>query len=115
MSEDLWLWAWGAAGAFMLAGVALGTKLFAEPGVDSLADRRRVRLALYNVCLSVLTGAVTAQAFAGIAQEWGSHAIPHLPRFGAALMVGAGSNSLWPKVVRWMGERIEKTKPGATS
>lgn len=109
MCEDCWLWAWGAAGAVMFAGGALGLKLFADPSTDSESDRRRFRLALFNAALAILTGAITAQAFAGVAQDWASHLVK-LPRIASALIVGCSANFLWPKIVRRLGGVVDQAK-----
>ena len=107
MGDDLWLWAWGAAGALMLAGGALGLKLCADLMADTAGDKRRIRLALLNAALSIMTGAVIAQAFAGVAQDWANYLV-HLSRTAAALIVGCSANFLWPKIVRRLGDAADK-------
>ncbi len=112
MSEDLWLWAWGGAGALMFAGTALGAKLFADPGGDSAADKRRRDLALFNAALAVLTGAVTAQVFGAAVEHWIDRLVD-IPRAAAAVLIGAAANVLWPKIVRRLGETVDRIKlPG---
>ena len=46
MSEDFWLWAWGAVGALIFAGPVLAMKLNSDPDGDGAADRRRRKLAV---------------------------------------------------------------------
>ena len=117
MSENLWLWAWGAAGALLFAGTALGVKLFADPGDDSAADRRRRNLALFSFTLAVLTGAVTAQLFAATVEPWIDRLVD-VSRSGAAFILGAAANTVWPKIVRLLGERVDQLKlppPGGSA
>ena len=112
MSEDFWLWAWGAAGAVMFAGASLGAKLFADPGGDTSADRRRRNLAIFNAGLAVLTGAVTAQVFGGPVEHLLDR-VADVPRAAAAVLIGAAANVVWPKIVRRLGESVDRLKlPG---
>lgn len=107
---------WGAAGALMFAGAALGLKLCADPTADTAGDKRRIQLALFNAALSIMTGAVTAQAFADVAHDWANHLV-HLPRTAAALIVGCSANFIWPKIVRCRGDAVDKgdiPHPGET-
>ena len=112
MSDDLWLWAWGGAGALLFAGPALGAKLFADPGDDSASDRRRRRLALFNFMLAVLTGAISAQVFAAPVADWLARLVAVHPP-AAAVIVGISANALWPKIVRRLGGFVDQIKlPG---
>ena len=117
MSDAYWLWAWGGVGALIFAGPVLAMKLNSDPGDDAAADRRRRRLALWIAVLAVMTGAVTSQAFATVAQEWAARLVK-LPRTAAALIVGVSANFLWPKIVRRLGQTIDKDDmhpPGGTT
>ena len=113
MSETFWLWAWGGVGALIFAGPGLALKLTAIPGEDVAADHREHVRAIAIAVLAVMTGAVSAQAFAGVAQEWASKMV-HLPLTASALIVGVSANFLWPKIVRRMGERVDgpQSPPG---
>ena len=109
MSENFWLWAWGAVGAVIFAGPVLALKLTAVPGEDAAADHREHVRAIAIAVLAILTGAVSAQAFAGVAQEWASKVV-HLPLPASALIVGVSANFLWPKIVRRMGRDVDGTQ-----
>ena len=98
MSESFWLWAWGGVGALIFAGPVLALKLTTIPGEDAAADHREHVRAVAIAVLAIMTGAVSAQALAGVAQEWAAK-IVHLPLTAAALIVGVSANFLWPKIV----------------
>ena len=110
MSEDFWLWAWGALGAVIFAGPVLAMKIYADSAGDAGADHRRRALAALTFVIAVITGAATAQAFASVAQDLAAHLVK-LPRTAAALIVGVSANFLWPKIVRRLGQEVDKPSP----
>lgn len=95
------LWFWGVSGAFVYAANALIFSLWA----DGATVRSRLR-GVAEFVTALITGAIFAQGFSGVAEHLIERWIKTEP-VAVALTIGWASNYLWPKLLRKLGDRVE--------
>lgn len=105
------LWAWGMAGAFVYAANTLILKVW---NAEGRGERAR---AVAEFVVALATGALFAQGFGELFRA----AVASGVTFGgfsfkadvqlvpAGLTVGWASNYLWPRILKRLGEAVDKT------
>jgi hypothetical protein len=96
------LFIWGLAGAVVYAVNALILSLWSE-GQTNLG---RVR-AMAEFAAALFTGAIFAEVFSPGLQSVVVKVI-QIDQKAVALTIGWASNYLWPKLLRKLGERVDK-------
>ncbi|AKU43451.1 hypothetical protein CPT_Sansa47 [Caulobacter phage Sansa] len=96
------LWMWGIAGAFVYAVNALILALWND-GSSSLARHR----AIAEFAAALITGAIFAEGFASGLQAWVVKLVA-VDHRAVALTIGWASNYIWPKLLRKLGEGVDK-------
>lgn len=105
------LWVWGIAGAFVYAANTLILQLW---NAESHWERAK---AVSEFGVALVTGAVFAQAFGEVFQAavgagfvlGGFSFKADVPLVPAGFTVGWSSNYLWPRILRKLGEAVDKS------
>ena len=115
------LWFWGGAGAFTYAAGALGLALWGtECETRDACIRMRLR-AIYDFLVAIATGCIFAAALAQIGCDIlatgvnlnGAAFKLTVPPIAMALFIGWSGNFLWPRILRRLGDRVERVvEPG---
>jgi hypothetical protein len=107
-------WAWGLLGAFCYGGSAL---IFRWYGDDATPAKRQQAVAYFF--LALVTGATGAGGFTHplhslitLAQEKGLMLRIDVPAGTVALTIGWVSNYIWPKLLKWLGRKVDSDALG---
>lgn len=100
----------GAGGAFCYAAGTLGLKVF-----DAATPREKLRAAI-EFLIQLVTGALAAACFSPTAQALVENGVSigstmlkaNIHEVPIALTLGWVSNYLWPKILRKLGEAVDK-------
>lgn len=95
-------WAWGLAGAFVFG---VNNWIFALWNTGQTAAGRLKATAEFVAAL--LTGAIFAQAWTGSAHRFIGQWFA-ADMIAVALTIGWASNYLWPRILRRLGEQVDK-------